>query len=87
MESRKDDKVANSSNGISTIDGPTIGSAMNGLQDGDMMMIDGDEASGFSAENKALDIVVICSGDMTDEVCCPGSCRRTFTDEADRGPS
>jgi len=70
LKSRREDQAVNSAIGVNGIKGPLNSAPVNGSDDDHDMMIDGDGDSGFSAENKALDLSVICSGDMTDEVCC-----------------
>jgi len=70
LKSRREDQAVNSAIGVNGIKGPLNSAPVNGSDEDHDMMIDGDGDSGFSAENKALDLSVICSGDMTDEVCC-----------------
>ena len=48
---------------------PKLHSSTNGTDGEDFSDHEADELPSFSDEEKALDLVVICSGDMTDEVC------------------
>lgn len=68
LKSRRDGPEETQANGVSKHD-PSV--RLNGVGElaQDQMMIDGEEDSVLNDESDALDISVICSGDMTDEVC------------------
>ncbi|KAI9880149.1 MAG: hypothetical protein M1830_005178 [Pleopsidium flavum] len=68
LKSRRDDQAGNNANGVNGITGSLGSTAINGWDEGHEMVLGENDCSGFSAENKALDLFVICSGDMTDEI-------------------
>ena len=70
LKSMRDGPEDSNPNGISKHDPSVKSNGIGGLAQ-DKMMIDGDEDSLPSAESDALDLSVVCSGDMTDEVCMP----------------
>lgn len=61
-------------NAVAGVNGASVsrGTMTNGINvsSADKMDVDAGDCSGFSAAAKALDLSVVCSGDMTDEVRC-----------------
>lgn len=68
----------NGVNGHSAQNGALSNGAVNGVsKDVDMMILDGDDnTSSFTEEEKALDMSVVCSGDMTDDIIDPADSTR-----------
>lgn len=72
-------------NGVVKHDPPVKSNGVNGWAQ-DEMMIDGDDDSAQSMESDALDLSVVCSGDMTDEVCLSWPMKGFGLNKKDRRP-
>ncbi len=68
LESTTNGQGGKNANGVNGLKEPHNSASINGFHKDHEMMIDGDDGSRFSDENKTLDLSVICSGDITDEV-------------------
>jgi len=68
LKGKRDGPEDNKANGVSKHDSSVKSNGFDGLAQ-DQMMLDGDEDSVMSADSDALEISVVCSGEMTDEVC------------------